>query len=116
MAEKSLETINLKEKPGFKRFMKKVPLGIVLIIGAWNYPLLVTVNSLIPALLSGNTVLLKHAPQTFGCAEWYAMAAKEAGFPQGVFQYLHVDHAVAASVIQDKRIKHVQFTGSFDGD
>jgi acyl-CoA reductase-like NAD-dependent aldehyde dehydrogenase len=102
-------------KPGFRRMIRREPLGVVLQIAPWNYPYLVVVNTLVPALLAGNTVVLKHAPQTPLCAERLAEAFAAAGLPEGVFQYLHVSHAVCARAIRDPRVAFVSFTGSVRG-
>lgn len=69
-----------------KRYLRREALGIVLVVTAWNYPYLVAVNSLIPALVAGNCVVLKGSPQTPSCVERLYQAAKEAGLPDGVLQ------------------------------
>ncbi|EGF77282.1 hypothetical protein BATDEDRAFT_91630 [Batrachochytrium dendrobatidis JAM81] len=102
-------------KQGFNRFIRREPLGVIFSIAAWNYPYLIAVNVVVPALLSGNTVLLKQAPQTFPCGERFAQAFAMAGLPAGVFQNLCMDHAVAEAVIQNPLVNHVQFTGSVRG-
>ncbi|CAJ0871520.1 17003_t:CDS:2, partial [Entrophospora sp. SA101] len=83
ISEESLKDFELSDsdKPGFKRFIKREPLGPVLVIAAWNYPYLISINVVIPALLAGNTVILKQSSQTPLCAERYAEAFKEAGLP-----------------------------------
>ncbi|KAI8904053.1 Aldehyde/histidinol dehydrogenase [Gorgonomyces haynaldii] len=115
IGEKSLSDFQVEDKPGFKRYIKREPLGVVLVISAWNYPYLITVNSVIPSLLSGNTVILKHAPQTFSVADRFKNAFELAGLPPDVFQTLTIDHDVAQAVIQHPFINHVQFTGSVRG-
>jgi acyl-CoA reductase-like NAD-dependent aldehyde dehydrogenase len=99
-------------KQGFKRYVKRVPLGVVFVIAPWNYPLLTAVNTVIPAIMAGNAVVLKHAPQTQLIAERFAQAFAEAGLPEGVFQYLHIPSATAEALVHDTRIAHVAFTGS----
>ena len=99
-------------KTGFKRYIKRIPLGVVFVIAPWNYPLLTSVNSVIPAIMAGNAVVLKHAAQTQLCAERFAQAFEEAGLPEGVFQYLHVSGATAEQLVKDTRIAHINFTGS----
>jgi acyl-CoA reductase-like NAD-dependent aldehyde dehydrogenase len=115
VAEKALEDIPAQPKEGFTRFIRREPLGVVFTVAPWNYPYLTSVNSIIPALMAGNTVLLKHAAQTPLCAERYAEAAKAAGMPDGVLQYLHLTHDDVANVIADERIAFVAFTGSVTG-
>jgi acyl-CoA reductase-like NAD-dependent aldehyde dehydrogenase len=115
IAEKALADLEVEPKEGFTRFIRREPLGVVFTVAPWNYPYLTSVNSIIPALMSGNTVILKHAAQTPLCAERYAEAAKAAGMPEGVFQYLHLSHDDVAKVIADERIAFVAFTGSVPG-
>jgi acyl-CoA reductase-like NAD-dependent aldehyde dehydrogenase len=115
VAESALSSIVPTEKPGFERWIQREPLGVVLVLAAWNYPYLIAVNSIIPALLSGNVVMLKHAEQTLLCAERLAEAAREAGLPGGVFQVVHMSHEVTARVVADSRVAFVSFTGSERG-
>ncbi|KKA26101.1 hypothetical protein TD95_003133 [Thielaviopsis punctulata] len=111
----------LKDTPGdaqegFQRYIRKVPVGPVLIIFAWNYPYLILVNSLIPALLAGNTVILKPSPQTPTVVEHVAAAFEDAGLPKGVLQYFHCGSpALIESIVQDPKIALVCFTGSVAG-
>ncbi|KAL2159489.1 hypothetical protein VTH06DRAFT_2494 [Thermothelomyces fergusii] len=101
---------------GFRRFIRKVPVGPVLIIFAWNYPYLILVNGLIPALLSGNTVILKPSPQTPTVVEQVAKAFTEAGLPDGVIQYFHSGSpAIIESIVRNPKISLVCFTGSVAG-
>ncbi|HET7671852.1 MAG TPA: aldehyde dehydrogenase family protein, partial [Burkholderiales bacterium] len=88
---------------------------VVLVVAPWNYPWLTSVNAVVPALLAGNSVILKMAQQTPLVAERYAEAFEAAGLPQGVFQYLHMDHAQTARMIGDERVAFVAFTGSVEG-
>jgi acyl-CoA reductase-like NAD-dependent aldehyde dehydrogenase len=85
------------------------------VLAPWNYPWLASVNAIVPAILAGNSVILKIAPQTPLVAERYAEAFAAAGLPDGVFQYLHIDHDQVAQVIGDTRINFVAFTGSVAG-
>jgi acyl-CoA reductase-like NAD-dependent aldehyde dehydrogenase len=115
MAEEALAPIELGPKDGFHRYITREPLGVVLVLAPWNYPWLTSVNSIVPALLSGNTVLLKHSGQTPLVSERMKEAADEAGLPAGVFQYLHLGHAQVASAVADPRVSYVAFTGSVEG-
>ncbi len=115
IAEKALAAVEVESKEGFSRFIRREPLGVVFTIAPWNYPYLTSVNSIVPALMAGNTVLLKHAAQTPLCAERYFEAAQAAGMPEGVFQYLHLTHDDVANVIADERVAFVAFTGSVSG-
>jgi acyl-CoA reductase-like NAD-dependent aldehyde dehydrogenase len=102
-------------KPGFRRFIRREPLGVVFTVAAWNYPYLIAVNSVVPALLAGNAVVLKHSAQTPLCAEAFADCFAAAGLPAGLFQVLHLGHADTERVIRDPRIDFVAFTGSVAG-
>ena len=73
-------------KEGFRRFIRREPLGVVLVMAPWNYPYLASVNAVVPAILAGNSVILKVASQTPLVAERYAEAFADAGLPDGVFQ------------------------------
>ncbi|KAL1902338.1 hypothetical protein Sste5346_001314 [Sporothrix stenoceras] len=111
----------LKDTPGeaekgYERFIRKAPVGPVLVIFAWNYPYLILVNTLIPALLAGDTVILKPSPQTPTVVEQVAKAFDEAGLPAGVLQYFHSGSpAVIESIVRNPLIAHVCFTGSVAG-
>lgn len=115
IAEEALASKFPPPKEGLKRFIRREPLGVVLSIAAWNYPYLIAVNSVVPALLAGNAVILKHSAQTPLCADRFAQCLTAAGFPDGVFQALHASHADTEKVIQDSRIDYVAFTGSVNG-
>ena len=112
IANSALKDIVLEEKDGFNRFIRRCPLGVVLIVAPWNYPYLCAVNSIIPALMAGNTVVLKHSGQTPLCAERLYEVFKEAGLPDGVFEYLHMSHENTDFCIKDERVAFVAFTGS----
>ncbi|MBC7872018.1 MAG: aldehyde dehydrogenase family protein [Chitinophagaceae bacterium] len=115
IAENALADIAVAPKPGFTRFIRREPLGVVLVLAPWNYPYLTTVNAVIPALMAGNSVILKHSDQTPLCAERFTEAFHAAGLPEGVFQHLHMTHDDVADVIVDDRIDFVAFTGSVAG-
>ncbi|HVJ10240.1 MAG TPA: aldehyde dehydrogenase family protein, partial [Burkholderiales bacterium] len=115
VAEQALSDISVPEKDGFRRFIRREPLGVVFVVAPWNYPWLTSVNAVIPALLAGNSVILKMAAQTPLVAERYAEAFKAAGLPAGVFQFLHLSHEQVARTIGDARVDFVAFTGSVAG-
>lgn len=115
IAPQCLADIPVAPKTGFTRFIRREPLGVVFVIAPWNYPYLTSVNSVVPAILAGNSVVLKHSAQTPLCAERYAQAFEEAGLPEGVFQFLHISHREVARIIGDSRVAFVAFTGSVDG-
>jgi acyl-CoA reductase-like NAD-dependent aldehyde dehydrogenase len=102
-------------KAGFRRFVRREPLGLVFVIAPWNYPYLTAVNSIVPALAAGNTVLLKHSAQTPLCAERFQEAFDAAGLPAGVFQHLHMSHEAALRIVGSGAAQLVSFTGSVPG-
>ena len=102
-------------KEGFTRFISREPWGVVFTIAPWNYPYLTAVNSVIPALMAGNAVVLKHASHTLLVAERFQKAFDKAGLPKGVFQHLVMNHAQATDVISGGLVNMACFTGSVAG-
>jgi acyl-CoA reductase-like NAD-dependent aldehyde dehydrogenase len=115
IAATALADVDAGAKPDFKRFVRREPLGVVFTVAAWNYPYLIAVNSVVPALMAGNSVVLKHSAQTPLCAERFAECFKEAALPDGLFQVLHLSHADTERVVKDERVAFVAFTGSVAG-
>jgi acyl-CoA reductase-like NAD-dependent aldehyde dehydrogenase len=115
IAPQALADIELPEKTGFRRYIQHQPKGSVFVIAPWNYPYLTSINSIIPAIVAGNSVILKPALQTPKTALFYLEAAKRAGLPDDVFSFAFMDHTVAAMVVQHEAIQHVVFTGSVAG-
>jgi len=115
LAESSLQDIQVVPQQGFQRFIRREPLGVVLVLAPWNYPYLTAVNSIVPAVMAGNSVILKHSDQTPLVSEHFSEAFDAAGLPDGVFQHIHMTHYDVAQVIEDSRISFVAFTGSVDG-
>jgi acyl-CoA reductase-like NAD-dependent aldehyde dehydrogenase len=115
IAEATLADLPVLPAEGFQRFIRREPLGVVFVVAPWNYPWLTSVNAIVPALLAGNAVVLKMAQQTPLVAERYAEAFAAAGLPEGVFQYLHLDHEQVGRAVQDERVAFVAFTGSVGG-
>jgi acyl-CoA reductase-like NAD-dependent aldehyde dehydrogenase len=115
VAATALAPIEPGEKSGFKRQIKRVPLGVVAVVAPWNYPYLTAVNAVLPALIAGNAIVLKHSHQTPLCAERFLEAFAAAALPAGVFQYLHLSHDDTARLMGDPRVASVCFTGSVAG-
>ncbi|KAF9521560.1 NAD-aldehyde dehydrogenase [Crepidotus variabilis] len=117
IATNSLEDVALEEtdKPGFRRFIKRVPLGVVLVIAPWNFPYLVSINSVLPAIISGDAVLLKPSPQTPVTAERFATALTLAGLPKDVMQVVHLSPELTSHAIGNPLVNFVSFTGSVSG-
>lgn len=114
-AKTALKTMELPEKPGVIRYIKREPIGVVFVIAPWNYPYLTAVNAIIPAIMAGNAVVLKHSAQTPLVAERLAEAFAAAQLPQGVFQYVHLTHEDTKHFIQSPTVAAIAFTGSVAG-
>ena len=116
IAEQALKEIELlpSDDKNTRRVICREPLGVVFTVAPWNYPYLTAINSIIPAIMSGNSVLLKHAKQTFLCAERLKAAFDDAKLPKGVFQYLHIDHKQSINVAKSPDVDFISFTGSYD--
>jgi acyl-CoA reductase-like NAD-dependent aldehyde dehydrogenase len=114
IAPQSLTDVAVEPKEGFTRFIRRDPLGVVFVVAPWNFPYLTAVNSVIPALMAGNAVILKHSAQTPLCAERFAEAFAAAGLPDGLFQFLHLGHSDALKLIGSDGIDFGAFTGSVD--
>jgi acyl-CoA reductase-like NAD-dependent aldehyde dehydrogenase len=112
IAESALAPVQPAAKEGFRRYVRRDPLGIVLTIAPWNYPYLTAVNSIIPALMAGNAVLLKHATQTILVGDRFQAAMDRAGLPKGLFQNLVLSHEDTLKLIGSGQIDQVCFTGS----
>ena len=112
IAEKGLAPIEIEDSATFRRLIKREPHGVVLIIAPWNYPYMTAINGVAPALIAGNTVLLKHATQTLLVGERMARAFHEAGVPEDVFQNVFLDHTTTSDLIAAKSFGFVNFTGS----
>ena len=115
IAEESLSPVIPTPKAGFTRSIQRAPLGVVLDLPAWNFPYLTAVNALIPALMAGNAVLLKHANQTALCADRLADAAQAADLPVGLFATLDLSYAATEALVTSGSTDFVCFTGSVLG-
>jgi len=115
IASTALADVRPPSIPGFRRFIRHEPLGVVLVLAPWNYPYLTSVNAVVPALVAGNAVVLKMSQQTPLVASRYAEAFTAAGLPSGVFGIVHADHEPVVRMIADPRVSFVSFTGSVEG-
>ncbi len=115
IAPTSLVDVPAGQKDGFTRFIRRDPVGVVFVIAPWNYPYLTAVNAIVPAIMAGNAVVLKHSAQTPLCPERLTEAFQAAGLPDGVFQHLHLSHADTEKVIAAPEVDFVSFTGSVAG-
>lgn len=112
IAEDSLAAIEIEDSGDFKRYIAREPHGVVMVIAPWNYPYMTAINTVAPALIAGNSVMLKHASQTLLVGERMANAFHQAGIPEDVFQNVFLDHEVTSSLIADRAFDFVNFTGS----
>ena len=115
IAEEALAPRELPPLEGIERSIAREPVGIVFDIAAWNYPLLVAVNAVVPAVLAGNSVILKHSPRTPLCGQHFEDAFRHAGFPEHLVQSTLVTHDVARGILADSRVGAVSFVGSTRG-
>ncbi|MCH9688455.1 MAG: aldehyde dehydrogenase family protein [Deltaproteobacteria bacterium] len=115
LAAAALADQTLPDKTGFTRFVRREPVGTVLDIAAWNYPLLIPINVIVPAVLGGNAVVVKHAHQTALVADQLEHCFTAAGAPAGLVRALPVDHVTVAELIARRRFGYVAFTGSVRG-
>lgn len=100
---------------GIRRAIVRDPLGVVVDVAAWNYPLIIAGNVVVPAVLAGNAVIIKHASQTAGVGPWFADAMREAGAPEGLVSAVIVPGSKAAPLLEDPRVAGVFFTGGVEG-
>jgi acyl-CoA reductase-like NAD-dependent aldehyde dehydrogenase len=115
IAEASLAPIEVENSDYFRRVIKRVPHGVVLVVAPWNYPYMTAINTIAPALIAGNSVILKHASQTPLVGERMAQAFHAAGIPKDVFQNIFLEHQTTTSLIEDRAFDFINFTGSVQG-
>jgi len=112
IAHDGLADILLEDSAEFRRFIRREPHGVVLVIAPWNYPYMTAINTVVPALIAGNAVVLKHATQTLLVGERMAQCFHEAGVPEDVFQNVFLDHDTTEALIAEGRFGFINFTGS----
>jgi acyl-CoA reductase-like NAD-dependent aldehyde dehydrogenase len=115
IADAALAPIVLEDSAAFRRHIAREAHGVVLVIAPWNYPYMTAINTVAPALIAGNTVVLKHASQTLLVGERMAQAFHAAGIPQDVFQNIVLDHDTTSTLIAARAFDFVNFTGSVAG-
>jgi acyl-CoA reductase-like NAD-dependent aldehyde dehydrogenase len=115
IAEAALADTVLAPADRFERRTVREPLGVVLDVPAWNYPLLTAINCVVPAIVAGNALVVKHSPRSPLCGEHFARAFADAGAPDGLVQSIQCDHATTERMVADPRVDHVVFTGSIFG-
>ncbi len=115
IAETALASIIASDDAQFRRVIKREPHGVVLVVAPWNYPYLTAINTVAPALIAGNAVVLKHATQTLLAGERMVRAFVEAGVPENVFQNVFLTHETTSALIGGRAFDFVNFTGSVAG-
>jgi acyl-CoA reductase-like NAD-dependent aldehyde dehydrogenase len=115
IAEEALAPLVIEDSDAFTRKIAFEPVGTVLVVAPWNYPYMTAINTIAPALIAGNSVVLKHASQTILVGEHLADAFRAAGLPEGVFTNLVLDHDTTSALIGEGRFGPVNFTGSVGG-
>jgi acyl-CoA reductase-like NAD-dependent aldehyde dehydrogenase len=115
MAEDALAPLIVESSAAFERRIEREPQGVVLVVAPWNYPYMTAINTIVPALIAGNSVVLKHATQTLLVGERLQQAFDAAGLPAGVFTNLFLDHQTTAELIRERSFGFVNFTGSVTG-
>ena len=111
----ALAPIEIENSNNFKRVIKRVPHGLVLVVAPWNYPFMTAINTVAPALIAGNAVMLKHASQTPLVGERLAKAFHSVGIPRDIFQNVFLDHDTTSALISDRAFDFINFTGSVSG-
>ena len=115
IAQEALAPIQVEDSNEFRRMIKRVPHGVVLVVAPWNYPYMTAINTIAPALIAGNSVVLKHSSQTLLVGERLATAFHSAGIPKDVFINVFLDHKTTTGLIADRAFDYVNFTGSVEG-
>lgn len=115
IAARALAPIEIENSAQFERRIERVPHGVVFVVAPWNYPYMTAINTVVPALIAGNTVVLKHATQTLLVGERMVRAFSEAGLPDDVFINLFLDHQGTESLISAGSFDFINFTGSVGG-
>ena len=115
IANEALATTTVEDTEHFSRMIKREPQGVVLVVAPWNYPYMTAINTVVPALIAGNSVVLKHSTQTLLVGEHLAEAFHHAGVPADVFQNVFLDHQTTSDLISTRSFDFINFTGSVAG-
>jgi acyl-CoA reductase-like NAD-dependent aldehyde dehydrogenase len=115
IAADTLADIEVGEDASFRRYIRRVPHGVVFVVAPWNYPYMTAINTIAPALIAGNAVVLKHATQTLLAGDRLAAAFHAGGVPEELFVNLTLDHDTTSALIADGQFDFVNFTGSVGG-
>ena len=115
IAGQALAPTIVETSEAVERRILRVPHGVAFVIAPWNYPYLTANNTIGPALIAGNAVILKHAAQTLLVGEHLVEAFTKAGVPEDVFVNLVLDHQITETLIGERAFDFINFTGSVAG-
>lgn len=115
IAHDALAPMVVEKSESFERYITREPHGVVFVIAPWNYPYMTAINTVAPALMAGNSVIIKHASQTILVGERLVRAFNEAGVPEDVFMNIFLDHGTTSALIADGQFNFINFTGSVSG-
>lgn len=115
IAADALAPLVIEDSGNFERRIEREAHGVVFVIAPWNYPYMTAINTVAPALMAGNTVVIKHAAQTLLVGERMVRAFVEAGVPDDVFVNVFLDHQTTSALIAEGLFNFVNFTGSVEG-
>lgn len=115
IAPDALAPIIIEDSAQFGRRIEREPQGLILVVAPWNYPYLTAMNTIGPALIAGNALVLKHAAQTMLAGERICDAFVAGGLPAGLLQNVFLDHATTSTLIGEDHFDMVNFTGSVGG-
>ena len=115
IAEGALAPVEAEDSGSFRRYIAREPHGIVFVVAPWNYPYLTSINTIVPALIAGNAVIIKHASQTLLVGERIVKAFVSAGIPEDLFKNMFLDHATTSDLIAANCFDFINFTGSVEG-
>ena len=115
IAQSALEPVVIESSNAFERRIEREPHGLVFVIAPWNYPYMTAINTIVPALIAGNAVIIKHSTQTLLVGERLVRLFGEAGLPQDLFANLFLDHKTSEALISSNSFDFINFTGSVGG-
>ncbi len=115
IAADALAPLVVEDSATFERRIEREAHGVVFVIAPWNYPYMTAINTIAPALMAGNVIILKHAAQTLLVGERMVQAFVEAGVPADVFQNVFLEHDIADALISEGSFNFINFTGSVAG-
>ena len=114
-AQEALAPRRLKDVDNFERYVERIPHGVILNMAAWNYPLMIAINVIAPAILAGNSVIIKHSAKTPLCGDIFQEVFEAVGAPENLVIAVQGDHQTMQDLIASDAVDYVAFTGSVEG-